>query len=526
MRGANSETAAIRAAVYVDFDNIYKSLKEVSERAASLFATQPDRWLSWFKSGYHVDPGTFSPRSILIRNCYLNPVLYGKFRTDFVRAGFSVIDCPPLTSKNKNSADIYMVLSVVDMLAHPTHIDEFIILSADADFTPVVHRLRAHDRRTTILANEVVASAYKAACDFVVEQNTFIEDAIGITSEEDEVKVEDVALADIDYKDVVTQVAYDVRTQLCNQGGELHPEHIPDICKKYPIFDNSNWFGYFSLKRLAQEIVQLQPEIGIVIDDLGDDWKLVYVGTPLTTLPAQTTSDSTADDVCKFVADMVNKSAAPTLLSYVGMQIIKRFGNGVRDTDWFGKGSLSDLIEQDPSGKLKLHHQGEGQDYVYNFEIHDVSDVYTKGLSGTSFASKWVAVSQPLRSLVERVSRVTGVPALPPDVYASLFEKIAEAVNDGHQNSTALSKAVRDRMAEGGDRVSRNQINYVLTGLRHADVNVVASADLGASMLSDEWLKHVIDMCDVRGLQLAAEDESLMRAWLCSARPSERRATG
>ncbi|HSO92399.1 MAG TPA: hypothetical protein VLR70_14745, partial [Arthrobacter sp.] len=41
----------------------------------------------------------------LIRNCYLNPVVYSKYRTYWTRAGFRVIDCPSLTQRHNAGAD-------------------------------------------------------------------------------------------------------------------------------------------------------------------------------------------------------------------------------------------------------------------------------------------------------------------------------------------------------------------------------------------------------------------------------------
>jgi uncharacterized LabA/DUF88 family protein len=52
-----------------------------------------------------------------------------------------VIDCPPLTSQNKNGADIRMVMDILDALNHQTRFNEFILLSSDADFTPLLTRL-------------------------------------------------------------------------------------------------------------------------------------------------------------------------------------------------------------------------------------------------------------------------------------------------------------------------------------------------------------------------------------------------
>ena len=53
-------------------------------------------------------------------------------------AGFEIIDCPALTSEGKTSTDIHMVLDIIDLLQHEAHYDEFIVFSADADFTPVL----------------------------------------------------------------------------------------------------------------------------------------------------------------------------------------------------------------------------------------------------------------------------------------------------------------------------------------------------------------------------------------------------
>src|SRR5439155_9088181 len=59
----------------------------------------------------------------------------------------------------------HLVLDVVDALAHATRFDEFIVCSADADFTPLMTRLRANDRRTVMVAAGPAAPAYQSVCD-------------------------------------------------------------------------------------------------------------------------------------------------------------------------------------------------------------------------------------------------------------------------------------------------------------------------------------------------------------------------
>jgi hypothetical protein len=173
----------VRTALFVDFDNMYLNLKAIDPAAGEAFATEPDRWLRWMREdmGQVVPDATDeTSREILIRTCYLNPVSFGKFRPYFTRSAFRVVDCPTLTSRGKNSADIYMVLDIVDTLAHSTYFDEFVLLSADADFTPVMLRLRAHDRRTVLLASGPSATALQSACDMVLPIDIFLSEALGI----------------------------------------------------------------------------------------------------------------------------------------------------------------------------------------------------------------------------------------------------------------------------------------------------------------------------------------------------------
>ncbi|WP_171990976.1 NYN domain-containing protein [Streptomyces sp. JHA26] len=160
----------IKSALFVDFDNIYLGLRDMDPEAAESFATHPDRWMSWLEGesdtggATQVDPS----RRFLVRNFYINPGAFGRYRAFFTRSGFRSIDCPPLTSRGKNSADIYMVLDIMDALADETRYDEFVIMSADADFTPVLQRLRAKDRWTTVVAAGLSAAAFRATCDVFV----------------------------------------------------------------------------------------------------------------------------------------------------------------------------------------------------------------------------------------------------------------------------------------------------------------------------------------------------------------------
>ncbi|MFE5838141.1 NYN domain-containing protein [Arthrobacter sp. NPDC056493] len=174
-----SRRPGIRAAMFVDFDNVYTGLHALDPVAAKRFAEDPKHWADALSAG---GAGEQS-RRFLIRNCYLNPVVYSKYRTYWTRAGFRVIDCPSLTQRGKSSTDINLVLDAMDALAGPAGIEEFFIASADADFTSLVQRFRAADRMTTVIAAGAVAFAYREMADNVVESHDFVAILHGTTSE-------------------------------------------------------------------------------------------------------------------------------------------------------------------------------------------------------------------------------------------------------------------------------------------------------------------------------------------------------
>lgn len=172
----------MKSALFVDFDNVFSQLRQLQPDAAERFARHPAEWMGWLTSALalpqpHVEGVR---RRLLVRRCYLNPNWYQNYRHAFLRAGFEIVDCPPVTSQGKTSTDIHMVLDIVDLLQHETRCDEFIVFSADADFTPVLRKLRRYDRRTTVLAIGFPSAAYQASADLLIDERLFLREALGL----------------------------------------------------------------------------------------------------------------------------------------------------------------------------------------------------------------------------------------------------------------------------------------------------------------------------------------------------------
>lgn len=177
--------ASVRAALYLDFDNVFGGLLKLDPEAAIQFAEDPASWLNRLSTSLTVD----GPRRWLVLRCYMNPagwvphpeptagvarLYFSRFRPFFTRAGFEVIDCPRLTH-TKNAADIRLVVDAVDALVGATPYDEFVIASGDSDMTPLLVRIRAAGRRTTIVSPSDAADAFTAVADRLVNGQQVLE---------------------------------------------------------------------------------------------------------------------------------------------------------------------------------------------------------------------------------------------------------------------------------------------------------------------------------------------------------------
>ncbi|MBP0574548.1 hypothetical protein J8J27_27965, partial [Mycobacterium tuberculosis] len=81
---------ALRTALFLDFDNVFFSLRNADAAVAKAFAQDPRRWLDAIAGGGLIDSADgFAPtRRILLRRCYANPSVMRFFRSAFMRAGF------------------------------------------------------------------------------------------------------------------------------------------------------------------------------------------------------------------------------------------------------------------------------------------------------------------------------------------------------------------------------------------------------------------------------------------------------
>jgi hypothetical protein len=519
----------VRTALFVDFDNIYLGLQREDPPAAELFATDPTRWLTWLQDNLPIPDGDGRKRKILFRRCYLNPSQFGRFRPYFTRSAIEVVDCPPLTSGGKTSADIHMVMDILDTLGHVTPFDEFILLSGDADFTPVLLRLSKHDRRSAILAIGPASVAYKAACDLLIDQDTFLEEAIGATPSQSPRTAAGPVHSGM--SDLLRNIA-DKIYERASTSGELVATELPPIFREFTEFTSStNWLGFNSLRNMTMAVVATRSDV-TMID--GDPWRvgLLAEGEEAAAPAASEAGDAgrepgrpaaaaprflpladrnrLIEEILVYVRSVVEASDSAVPMARAAQMVISRFGDQVLATRWAGAGTFRDLLEgrENPGFAISALKPG----YIYDPSRHQLPiDGRPEELVG----------DPQLNALAYRVHQLTDTPYLTRGDYARVFRLTAEEVNQHGYFLTRTSKAVRDRCIEEGSPIARASVNFILRGITFGGHRFGQNGSEEPLALGACFFRNVVSLCDTAGISLPAEEAATIEDWILGEMKAE-----
>jgi uncharacterized protein (TIGR00288 family) len=121
---ANSEASL---AVFCDFENIALGVREAKYAQFDM---------------EKVLERLLAKGSIVVKKAYCDWERYKEFKADMHSASFELIEIPHVRQSGKNSADIRMVVDALDLCYTKAHVDTFVIVSGDSDFSPLVSKLR------------------------------------------------------------------------------------------------------------------------------------------------------------------------------------------------------------------------------------------------------------------------------------------------------------------------------------------------------------------------------------------------
>lgn len=500
----------MKSALFVDFDNVYSGLKRLDSAYAEAFATNPMQWLDWITTSLQIplEPTASVRRRILVRRCYLNPVMYQRYRFGFSKAGFEIVDCPPMTTAGKTSTDIHMVLDIVDVLQSETRYDEFIVFSADADFTPVLRKLRRDDRRTTIFAAGATSAAYDASSDLIIEPDAFIGQALGMGA------LESAADTANNFDGMLAQaeaVAWDMVDRATD------PVSLPSLTKAFavrvPGLTDSNWAGRGTftdfLRDLELSPLQIDRERNWILDPRRiTKQEPVPLAKPVQVkrpVDAEAHLRAQAEVV---IAEEVAASARPIPVARLA-QLVRQRCPGI-EVDWNGAGTFKKLLETLHPAKVQVSWQ-QLVGYAFDPERHSlgfVDEAAQLVQDSPEQDPRWLRVGPLLQ--------VAGLPALSAHRYRTLLEAFEHTLAQGKFSLGASTLRMRNLCAQQKTPIARTDIYALVRTLlfNGFDPN---DGQYGYDDLVARTCGIALAACVREGVSVTDLDRAALLDWLTNA---------
>ena len=530
----------ILSAVFVDYDNVYLSLKRKSEEAAKRFAKDASSWIKAVASGALItQTNTFGAdidRRLVMNRCYGNPVprrnssdnstdmnSFAFVRHHFLRSGFEIIDCPPLTAQLKNSSDIRMVMDIRDYLDHKTNFDEFIILSSDADFTPVLHRLRSHAKRTVIFTNDNTVAPYTALSDGEVRETDLIAHLLGqrIGSEP-----KDALAAPADMQGARDQIIDQVVQAVLEADEPLPLEALADRAIRVLGHERTvggSWAGAGSFRELL--VAELPDSIKLT----GEPPYLAYEASrQLASRPALAAATAPRLETQPAPAPQPQPAPAPAAIQ-PDPEPAPVASPGT-DT---GFASEAQAV---PSQQLQpMQHAQPAPAPVQPAAVAPVMAPSTTvaAAPAPAPAPALAPAAQPvlehapapapapapvageLQESISRIHEACKAPPYSPPEYRALFSIIAQEIGENQLQGVKTLENVSRRAEEIGISVGQDEARYVLDAISEADPWFEQGAS--APLFASRFRNFVVARCREHGLSLSANELDLIDAWFAGS---------
>src|ERR1700686_115112 len=117
---------------------------------------------------------------IVVKKAYCDFDRYKDFKRGLHEAAFELIEIPHLRQSGKNSADIRMVGDALDLCYTKAHVDTFVIVSGDSDFSPLVSKLRENDKTVIgVGVKKSTSDLLVAACDEFIYYDDLVREQKG-----------------------------------------------------------------------------------------------------------------------------------------------------------------------------------------------------------------------------------------------------------------------------------------------------------------------------------------------------------
>jgi len=228
---------------------------------------------------------------IVVKKAYCDWERYRDFKKPMHEAAFELIEIPHVRMSGKNSADIRMVVDALDLCYTKSHVDTFVIISGDSDFSPLVSKLREN--------NKVVigVGVKKSSSDLLIancDEFIYYDDLAREKAKKKQVRKKPAATPAAAKADSAEKDAGDRKTEgidlvmetiealFAERGAEdkIWPSMVKQTLKRRQPGFNESYYGFRSFGKLLEEaqtrkLLELEPDEksnGVIIKSYNPDY--------------------------------------------------------------------------------------------------------------------------------------------------------------------------------------------------------------------------------------------------------------
>src|SRR5512145_446677 len=228
--------------------------------------------------------------SIVVKKAYCDWARYKEFKAAMHEASFELIEIPHVRRSGKNSADIRMVVDALDLCYTKEHVDTFVIVSGDSDFSPLVSKLRENNKTVIgVGVKKSTSDLLMANCDEFIFYDDLVREKAKKQSRKKKVPATEAgtapkaAPAENDKRqDALDLVMETVEALVAERGAEekIWGSMVKQALKRRQPGFNETYYGFRSFSRLLEEaasrgLIEVEEDEksgGVIVKRFNPDW--------------------------------------------------------------------------------------------------------------------------------------------------------------------------------------------------------------------------------------------------------------
>jgi uncharacterized protein (TIGR00288 family) len=206
--------------------------------------------------------------SIVVKKAYCDWDRYKSFKAAMHEANFELIEIPHVRQSGKNSADIRLVVDALDLCYTKSHVDTFVIISGDSDFSPLVSKLRENAKQVIgVGVKQSTSDLLIANCDEFIFYDDLVRDSQRVaakreardnvpaskrSSEEEKLRREEVEARRGKAIDIAVET-FDALLAERGESGKIWSSMLKEAIKRRKPDFNESYFGFRAFGNLLEE---------------------------------------------------------------------------------------------------------------------------------------------------------------------------------------------------------------------------------------------------------------------------------